>query len=186
MAREPNRDSEQWGAWMAAAQAGDAQAYDRLLRALLPRLRAFVMSRLGDAAAAEDVVQNVLLSIHRARHSYRPERPFAPWLWAIARNAVIDAHRQRAGRARREVAVEDLEAVAPPVEPDEIGESLSPALRGALEALPPTQREAVELLHLKQLSVAEAALQVGVTPGALKVRAHRGYKAMRIRLGTDR
>ena len=168
---------------MSAAQEGDSWCYEQLLRAQLPPLRGFVQNRLRDPASVEDVVQNVLLSIHRARHTYRPELPFGPWLWTIARNAVTDAQRSRLTRGRHEVAWADLEEVADSSPSAEESPSLSPVLVRALESLPISQREAVELIHLQQLSVAEAAMQVGITPGALKVRAHRGYRALRDRLG---
>ena len=61
-------------------------------------------------------------------------------------------------------------------------EQLSAPLLEALEALPAKQRQAVELIHLNGRSVAEASIQAGVSPGALKVRAHRGYRALRARL----
>lgn len=171
-----------WGAWMASAQAGDRAAYERLLQALLPAARGFVRSRLRDPIATEDVVQNVLLSLHRARHTYRPERPFGPWWRAIARNAVIDYVRQHQRRAGRELALGGHEPVDPrSAEPRP--EALSTEMREALEALPPAQRQAVELLHVHGLSVAEAAERVGISPGALKVRAHRGYRALRDSLG---
>ena len=166
---------------MRAAQEGDAGAYERLLLSIIPDLRAFVRSRLRDSVASEDVVQNVLMSIHRARHTYRPERPFGPWLWAIARNAVIDAHRARSVRLRREVALDDVEEPAQAPDDLEDGE-LSPRMSAALAELPSSQREAVELIHLQGLSVVEAAARAGTTPGALKVRAHRGYRALRARL----
>lgn len=167
---------------MAAAQGGDRAAYQRLLESVLPRLRGFVTNRLGDPASVEDVVQNVLFNLHRARHTYRPERPFGPWLWAIGRNAVIDAQRARSRRLRREVP---LESVAEPVQPESDPvdvPTLSPELAEALQKLPASQREAVELVRLQGLSVAEAAQRVGISPGALKVRAHRGYRALRARL----
>jgi RNA polymerase sigma-70 factor (ECF subfamily) len=168
---------------MAAAQEGDAESYDRLLNAILPEVRRIVRSRLGDPGGVEDVVQNVLLSIHHARHTYRPERPFGPWLRTITRNAVTDAQRARSVRLRREVPLELEAAVPDPATPGEISTGISPEIAQALARLPPTQRQAVELLHLEQLSVAEAAERAGVSPGALRVRAHRGYRALRETLG---
>jgi RNA polymerase sigma-70 factor (ECF subfamily) len=175
-----------WRGWMTAAQDGDVRAYEALLRELLPHVRGLVHRRLFRPEVAEDVVQNVLLSLHRARHTYRPERPFGPWLNAIARNAVIDQLRA-SGRRPRELSLEAEgvpepaadEASTPALPP----EPLSPELADALAELPPSQRQAVELLHVEGLSVAEAAEQVGISRGALKVRAHRGYKALRARLG---
>ena len=125
-------------------------------------------------------MQNVLISIHRARGTYRPERKFSPWLHAIARNAIIDQTRQHARRSRREVSLEADGVAEPPSDPVEpLGQRLSPELEGALGALPNSQRQAVELIHLHGYSIAEAALKVGATKAALKVRAHRGYRAMR-------
>jgi RNA polymerase sigma-70 factor (ECF subfamily) len=172
-----------WQEWMGAAQQGDGPTYEKLLRELTPYLRGFVQRRLFDASATEDVVQNVLVSLHRARHTYRSERPLGPWLHAIARNAVIDHTRARARRGGREISLDAEGVVEPSVEPDPLPEvGLPPHLADALAALPDTQREAVELIHIHDLSVAEAAERAGVTRAALKVRAHRGYKALRARL----
>jgi RNA polymerase sigma-70 factor (ECF subfamily) len=169
-----------WRNWMVAAQAGETPAYEKLLAELIPYLRRFVQRRLLNAAAAEDVVQNILISIHRARASYRAERGFTPWLHAIARNAVIDWTRQRARRSRREVSLEADGVAEPSTEPVEsASQRLSPELEGALSALPDAQRQAVELIHLEGFSIAEAAERAGATQAALKVRAHRGYRAMR-------
>jgi len=174
---------QRWRAWMVAAQAGDRAAYEKLLHELLADLRRFVRRRVFDASAQEDVVQNVFLSLHRARHTYRPERPFSPWLFAIARNAVTDHARSRGRRLARERSLEDA-AVAEPVAPAPRADSLSDELRDALAELPPKQREAVELIQVQGLSVVEAAARAGVSAGALKVRAHRGYKALRTRLAS--
>jgi RNA polymerase sigma-70 factor (ECF subfamily) len=169
---------------MTAAQQGDAVAYEKLLGELLPQMRGFVSNRVFDAGAREDVVQNVFLSVHRARHTYRCERPFTPWLYAVARNAVTDYTRARARRSAREAPLESAaEPRAPSAAPE--GEPLAPELVRALEQLRDSQREAVVMLQLEGLSVAEAAERAGVSPEALKVRAHRGYRALREQLGED-
>ncbi len=182
--REKNREREgveaRWSEMMAAAQVGDGDAYRKLLLEILPVLRSIVHARVFNHASAEDVVQNILMSIHRARSSYRPERPFGPWMRAIARNAIVDSYRQRGRRAEREVGVDYLEDMADPQTPaPPLEGGLSPQLETALSRLPDKQREAVQLIQLEGLSVAEAAARAGVTPGALKVRAHRGYRALR-------
>ena len=131
-----------WRSAMAAAQAGDATAYHELLKEILPVIRRQVNARLAGDPVAEDVVQNVLISIHRARHTYRPERPFGPWMRAIVRNAVIDSFRERRRQVQREVAVEAPELL---VDPDSGGEpesaELSPELAKALAQLPAKQRQ---------------------------------------------
>jgi len=168
----------QHSAWMRAAQAGDADAYRQLLSAIQPRIRGIVRSKIREEAAAEDVVQNALLSIHRGRRTYRAERPFGPWMRAIVRNTIIDHFRDRKRKGDREVELVAEEWADERVESAEGDERLAPELTQALATLPESQREAVTLVQIKGLSVAEAALAAGVSVGALKVRAHRGYRAL--------
>jgi len=176
--------ARRWREWMAAAQAGDSLSYEKLLVEILPVVRGFILRRLRDPIVTEDVVQNVFVSIHRFRHTYRAERPFEPWMFAIARNALIDATRARSRRLAREVSLEDDRVPEPAADPMPAGAAeLSPELAAALAGLPPKQREAVEMVQLEGLTVAEAAMRAGVTKTALKVRAHRGYQALRKRLG---
>lgn len=184
--RDDDRDSKRLDArlseWMRAAQRGDAEAYRDLLNAIQPKIRAIVRAKIHQEAAAEDVVQNTLLSIHRGRSTYRPERPFGPWMRAIARNSIIDHFRDRKRRGDREVEL-IAEQWADDRQTDEMGgDSLAPELEAALASLPDAQREAVTLVQVRGLSVAEAALRAGVSVAALKVRAHRGYRAMRLAL----
>jgi len=164
--------------WMRAAQAGDREAYRRLLVAIQPRIRSIVRSRVREEAAAEDVVQNALLSIHRGRRTYRPERPFGPWMGAIVRNAIADHFRERRRRGDREVELVAEELADREASEGDADRRLAPELASALEKLPQGQREAVTLIQVEGLSVAEAALRAGVSAGALKVRAHRGYRAL--------
>jgi RNA polymerase sigma-70 factor (ECF subfamily) len=180
--RRGERD-RQWQAWMVAAQAGDAAAYE----ALLIGISAYARARLcawAETAARDEILQNALLRLHRARHTYRCERPFTPWLDAILRNAAIDWIRSYRARAKREVALESSDASAAPIaySPAHATELVQELAR-ALAALPAKQREAVEWLHLEGLTVAEAAARAGATPGALKVRASRGYRRLRQLLG---
>jgi len=174
-----------WRAWMVAAQAGDSASYEKLLQEMLPHVGKVVRRRIFDPTAAEDVVQNVFVSVHRARHTYRSERPFMPWLNAIARNACVDAMRERGRRGERELSLEVKGVPEPAVEATELDDdALDPKLRNALAQIPDTQREAVLLIHVADLSVAEAATRAGVSKSALKVRAHRGYRALRAILST--
>ena len=177
-ARPENRQEAQHSEWMQAAQAGDSDVYRQLLSAIQPRIRSIVRSKIRDEAAAEDVVQNALLSIHRGRRTYRAERPFGPWMRAIVRNSIIDHFRDRKRRRDREVELVTEEWADESVESAEGDERLAPELTEALSTLPEGQREAVTLMQINGLSVAEAALAAGVSAGALKVRAHRGYRAL--------
>jgi RNA polymerase sigma-70 factor (ECF subfamily) len=176
-------DDARLGELMRAAQAGDAEAYLLLLQEIAPRVRQIVSRHRGSRAASdlEDLVQDVLLSVHVARASYDPDRPFLPWLLAIARHRVVDGARRFARHAAREVQVEDLDVTfskAPANttvgEPGDAG-----ALRQAVRALPVKQRKAIELLKLEELSLKEAAATTGMTVGALKVATHRAMATLR-------
>ncbi len=172
---------------MARAQAGDAAAYQAALRACVP-LAAATARRVGvPNDAVDDVVQDVLLTVHRALATYDPARPFAPWLRAIAARRAIDQLRSRVRHGGREV--DDPEAylnhAAPgPDAVDQVAEAGEAGrLRAAIATLPPRQREAVELLGLKEHSLDQAAAATGHTKGALKVNFFRGLRALRGRLG---
>ncbi|MBW2726433.1 MAG: sigma-70 family RNA polymerase sigma factor [Deltaproteobacteria bacterium] len=174
----PDEDEARWAAYMRASQEGDGEAFEALLKEILPRVRSQVFGRLGGREHAEDVVQNVLLSIHRSRHTYHPTRPFKPWLNAVTRNAVIDAVRARRNEWRHQSFDEhEVPGEDPPL--PGASEAISPELESALSRLPEAQREAVQLLHLDQLSVREAASKTGTSIGAFKVRAHRGRVRLR-------
>ena len=175
------RKGEDFAALMLAAQAGDQDAYRSLLEALEPMLRAYVKRRLRDEEAVADVCQDVLLTMHRVRHTFEPGRAFEPWFYAIARSRFIDHLRRRRRRGDLEVpADEGPETIA---EEQQIGWQ---HVLEVLEDLPASQREAFAMLKLEGLSVEEAAARAGVTVSALKVRAHRAYGALRqALLGSD-
>lgn len=176
----------QWEAWMAAAQAGDARAYDHLLRACLPLLRAIARRRIRDPHDAEDAVQDALLTMHRMRATYDPSRPLRPWIAAIAERRAIDRLRRRGRGAGRETPIEDhAETIAAPA--GETGESRIAAreLRDAVAELPSSQRTALRLAKLEDLPLAEAAARSGLSVGALKVATHRALRALRRRLGAE-
>jgi RNA polymerase sigma-70 factor, ECF subfamily len=178
--RRDERDSHEQARrrmrWMEQVQRGDDDAYRTLLDDIAPSLAAFLRSR-APTADLEDVYQEVLLAVHRVRHTYDPRRPFEPWLFAIARFVAVSYFRRQV-RVRREVIVE----ITPDVAVGDEGpgtHQIAEALRG----LSPTEREAIRLLQVEGLSFEQAAARMGTTPGAAKVRGHRAYKALRRLLG---
>ncbi len=170
---------------MAAAQEGDAAAYRRLLVAIAPFIRAIAARQHRAPDRVEDVVQDVLLTVHRVRHTYDPARPFAHWLAAIAKRRSIDALRRHGRIGQAEVADEAAYATFadPRANKEEAASAAADALGPALAALPPGQREAVELLKLREMSLKEASRASGKSVAALKVNVHRALKALRARLG---
>jgi RNA polymerase sigma factor (sigma-70 family) len=177
----------QRSAWMAAAQAGDRSAYEALLRDCVPIIQAVARRQRVPPDQIDDVVQDVLLSIHRARQTYDPARSFTAWLQVIATRRAID-HLRRTGRQRmREIhAPLDYEAeVDPTADPSRGLQHADGTARvdQALAGLPQRQREAVKHLVLEERSLADAAALTQRTPGALKVNLHRALKALRAKMG---
>lgn len=166
---------------MASAQNGDRQAYEDLLTRVSRLVRAFVRRRVGDIGWADDVVQESLVALHRARHTYDPSRPFAPWLYAIAQNRLVDALRAQRRRLLREV---HAEAAWPELgrRPEQERHALNQDLRRAVADLPDNQRRVIELLKFEELSVREVAAKLGMSESNVKVTAHRGYRALRRRI----
>ncbi|WP_271679929.1 sigma-70 family RNA polymerase sigma factor [Thermomonas mangrovi] len=186
-AEAPFDAPDDWGAWMARAQAGDQQDYRRLLQAIGPYLRAIARRMLGQDEA-EDAVQEILLVVHGVRHTYEPGRPFRPWLSTIATRRCIDILRRRQREGLRVGDALALEAQADEA-PDPL-ERLEQAQRGerlhaAVAGLSPGQRDAVRLLHLQELSLREAEAHGRQRAGALKVASHRALKALRRALQGD-
>ena len=166
-------DEQRWAAWMALAHGGDHEAYQHLLVELANAIETYIRVRFGSIDSLEDCVQECLLAIHKARHTYDPGRPFRPWLFTIVRHKTIDVLRQarQLGGARR---VELLDAGSDPQE-------LQRRLDGVkvLEGLAPDHREAIALTQYAGCTTAEAAAWLGISEAALKARLRRGLLAIR-------
>lgn len=162
---------------MRSAQAGDQMAYASLLILLTAATRQFARARLGGVPWLDDVVQETLLAVHRARHTYDPARPFAPWFYAVAANRMIDVIRRERRVMTHELAGEVPEPV---VDDTSRGDEVDvEAIHAAVAALPPRQREVIEALKFKEQSVREVAGQLHMSESAVKVTAHRGYQSLK-------
>jgi RNA polymerase sigma-70 factor (ECF subfamily) len=171
---------------MAAAQGGDAASYQGLLRSCLPLIGTMARGHGVPADRVDDVVQDVLVTVHRVRHTYDPGRPFTPWLRAIAQRRAVDALRSHGRQRSRElhaplVYESHPDPAATAVQELERSDGVH-ELRAAVAALPEGQRQAIEELALRERSLEEAAASTGRTKGALKVNLHRALKALRAQL----
>lgn len=170
---------QQWSELMSCAQQGDNESYHELLEEIARVLRSYVANRLLRAGdQAEDLVQEILLTIHRVRHTYDPKRPFAPWMFAIAKHRLMDYFRKHNRKYSKEVYDEELLGIMIEQE-NELSSDLLGDLKEALQKLPQKQREVIELMKIKGYSVAEVAKATGSSESAVKVNAHRGYKLLR-------
>ncbi len=166
---------------MVASQDGDRAAYQALLERLVVEARRLARRRLPEDRV-DDGVQNVLLAVHRARHTYDPGRPFRPWFSALARNRVTDTWRRVHRTRTRETGREDLQHFAGD-SPSLEAQQDRAVLRAAIAQLPPRQRRVVELQKLEQRSVREVAALMDMSESAVKVTTHRATKALRRILG---
>jgi RNA polymerase sigma-70 factor (ECF subfamily) len=147
---------------------GDHDAFEVLYRRYARPVFGLALRRLGDRGRAEDAVQETFASIWRAAHSYRPERgPGGPWLYAVARNAIVDR-----ARARPEPPVEAPEEESRESGPLERAEASWTAWRihRALEELSSNERAVIELAYWSGLSQSEVAEYLGIPLGTVKTR----------------
>jgi RNA polymerase sigma-70 factor (ECF subfamily) len=163
--------------------AGDASLYRQFLDGLYGHLRAFLRRRLPHRFDdVEDILQETLLAVHDARHTYQCDRPLTAWARAIARYKLMDFFRRHARReALHEVVDDEMLFVRSDVEAADARRDVV----GLLEALHDRHRVPIQLVTLQGLSVAEAARCSGLSESAIKVGIHRGLKllAVHVRVG---
>jgi RNA polymerase sigma-70 factor (ECF subfamily) len=152
--------------------AGDANAFEALYHRYVRSVFGLALRRLGDRMGAEDAVQETFAAIWRSARTYRPERgPGAPWLYAIARNAIVDR-----ARDRQEPPGEAPDAASPGPSPEERAEAayVSWRVHRALSGLPQNERDVLELAYYGGLSQSEVADFLGIPLGTVKTRTRSG------------
>jgi RNA polymerase sigma factor (sigma-70 family) len=173
-------------ALMAVAQSGDRAAYEKLLRECVPFIQSLARRQGVTAGRIDDVVQEVLLTIHRARATYDSRRSFDAWLRVIVERRAIDVLRRSLRHGMRELH-------APLAYESHADETVDPAtgieraqnvrwIGAAVAELPRRQREAVQQLMLEEKSLDAAAASTGRSKGSLKVNLHRALNALRLKV----
>jgi RNA polymerase sigma factor (sigma-70 family) len=170
--------SEQWRCLMVAAQRGEGQAYEQLLRELDVWLRRYYARRLP-SPAADDARQDALLAILAKRQAYAPWRPFGPWVTAIAKYKWIDHVRDATRFAtlplHDEMAIEDHgEAAMSTVMVEDL-----------LRRLTPAQACVIRLVKLEGASIETASGATGQSTALVKVNIHRGLKKLAALVALD-
>ncbi len=163
---------------MKLSLGGDKRAYTVLLRETARFLRPFLSARLNSGPEVDDLLQEILLSIHKARHTYDGERPYKPWVYAIARFRLRDHLRAHyANHLRHTVELSEVEndLQSPVTQSDISYESIS----GEIEKLPPMQAAILRMMHQEGYTAKEVAERIGMKESAVKVAAHRAYKILR-------
>jgi RNA polymerase sigma-70 factor (ECF subfamily) len=173
--------SDNLEALMRQSLAGDQRAYAELLGATARLLRPFLSKRLRFADEVDDLLQEILLSIHKARHTYDGLRPYKPWVYAIAKFRLLDHLRAHyADQFRHAIDFDELEEYLP----EDVTESVMSyeSISAEVEKLPEKQATILRLMHQDGYTAKEVAARIGMNESAVKVAAHRAYKILRERL----
>ncbi len=179
MSAQDLNQKDQWQEWAIAAQGGDKRCYSKLLGELHPYIRNVIIKSLSNQDAAEDIAQEVLISVHKSLSSYQPDKPFKPWLMAIVNFRRTDYLRKYyAQRDDKKATTDDnpefLEANV--TNPTNIGELKD--IEAALETLPKQQREIFQMIKIQGYTAQEVANQLDMNESAVKVSAHRTMKKL--------
>ena len=161
---------------MAAYVGGDISAFDEIFRRYSGMVTGFMRKGYLSLADAEDLTQQVFLQLHRARRDFRPGALLRPWLMTIARNTKHDHWRRVLRRPLPQTLLED--PVGKPMQAGDGGE-LKEALERAVAQLPESMQRVIRAYWFEDRSHAEIAAKLGVSRGAVKVRAHRAYARLR-------
>lgn len=175
-------DQNGWNEWAAAAQKGDRDAYRHLLGDIVPYIRAVIMPGLANPDWADDIVQEVLISVHRSLKTYDPALSFKPWLTAIIkfrRTDFMRGHYSR--RGDRQASLEDPVFLQKHVTSDDVAGEWKDVER-ALERLPQQQRKILEMVKIQGLTAQETADKTGMSVSAVKVSVHRSMKKLKAML----
>jgi len=166
---------------MRQALAGDKAAYNALLTHIGRILRPYLAKRLQNKSEIDDVLQETLISIHKARHTYDGARALKPWIFAIAHYRLQDYLRKH--------YIDPLRHAGELSEAEHITAGTSndlpltyESIHGEIEALPGKQPRILQLLHREGYTAKEVAAKLGMKESAVKVAAHRAYKILRNKL----
>ncbi len=162
---------------VGAAQAGSVEAFGELVDRYRTSVVRLAFRLTHDADEAKDIAQEAFLRAFRRLGEFRPERPFARWLFVIARNAALDTVRRR----RRLTALDAREPLPFEPGPEDIALRTDEAARvhSALEALPQNYRHVLELFYISELRYREIALELDIPIGTVKTYLSRAKRRLR-------
>ncbi len=173
--------TDNFAALMRQSQNGDQRAYAGLLRETSRFLRPFLAKRLSFTNEVEDLLQEILISIHKARHTYDGKRAYKPWVYAIAKFRLQDYLRAHySDQLHHAVELSELEESLPE-HVTETGISYE-SISVEVQKLPEKQATILQLMHQEGYTAKEVAEKMGMNESAVKVAAHRAYKVLRKKL----
>ncbi len=166
---------------MRQSLAGDQRAYAALLQETSRLLRPFLAKRLNFTNEVDDLLQEILLSIHKARHTYDGNRPYKPWVYAIAKFRLQD--HLRAHYSDQLYRADDLYEMEEFLHDDVTESAISyESISREVQKLPEKQAAILRMMHQEGYTAREVAEKIGMKESAVKVAAHRAYKVLRQKL----
>ncbi|MCB0319288.1 MAG: RNA polymerase sigma factor [Bdellovibrionales bacterium] len=160
------------------SQQGDKEAYRSLLHYAQNRVILYLNPRISSLEVREDLLQDILLSLHISLPSYSGRDSFLSWLFTIIRRRFIDYLRKKKRNTMEEIA----EGPWFELQPAESEIASFDLFRGALTTLPSQKREAIELVHLQGFSIPDAARTMKISENNLRVTLHRATKEIKEKL----
>ena len=165
---------------MKKAASGDSASYNEALKLIASMLRGYVSKRINNQQEVDDILQEILISIHKAWHTYDGTRPIMPWIFAITKFRMADHFRKIYGSPQN-IPLENL----PEIEDENVTTSLSfyESIEKDIENLPGKQPAILKLMHSEGCTSKEVADRLGMNEPAVRVAAFRAYKILRKKLG---
>lgn len=162
---------------MMESQKGNAKMYERLLYEVSVYLGSFLKKKIGAQDHVADLVQEVLISIHKSRHTYNPSLPFKPWLIKMTQSRLIDYFRKNKRQIDCCTTLEDTDGSYLQSEAD-VSQLEIAQFNQIFVQLPQDQRDILIAMKINGQSIQQVASEKKMSVSAVKVAAHRAYKAI--------
>lgn len=170
-----------WSHNAVAAQKGDPKAYRALLNDILPYIKNALIGQLANPEWAEEIAQEVLMSVHKSLHTYQSDRAFKPWLKAIINFRKTDFLRKHYRmKGNQSVPLDEVDYKENSVSSDSMGEMKD--IENALDTLPDKQKRIFQMIKIEGHTVKDVAKEMNMSQSAVKVSAHRTMKKLQDKL----
>ncbi|GIX41658.1 MAG: DNA-directed RNA polymerase sigma-70 factor [Leptospiraceae bacterium] len=175
-----NKNPEELKELLIQSLEGDQNAYKNFLLEVSKILKSYFSSKVFDQTVVEDLIQETLISIHKARHTYDPSLPVLNWIFAIAYRRYIDYVRKDARIKKYEHSTETFQHISSNlIYKSEEQYDNQNRINSILEHMTEREKKIITLLKIENYSIKEAAKILNLSESALKVAAHRAYKKIK-------